>query len=110
MKEEPAKNIFSKKSLLARLCAWTSNAQAMEIQAGMQHPAILHLYCHLMELSNDPLAAVPAADVLRDMFSASGHLLHMASHIDIWAGHYKVTGQTHGCCAMSRHTTSRAAR
>lgn len=56
----------------------------------MEHPAILHLYCHLMELSNDPVAAMPAANVLRNGFPHSGHLIHMASHIDVWAGHYKV--------------------
>ena len=56
----------------------------------MDHPAILHLYCHLMELSNDPLAASPAADALRIKFPHASHLLHMASHIDIWGGQYKV--------------------
>lgn len=62
----------------------------MGLPGGMEHPAVLHLYCHLMELSNDPVAAMPAADVLRDCFPHSGHLIHMASHIDVWAGHYKV--------------------
>lgn len=64
----------------------------MALPGGMEHPVILHLYCHLMELSADPVAAMPAADVLRHLFPLAGHLIHMASHIDIWAGHYKVCG------------------
>jgi len=66
--------------------------QAMELPGGMEHAAILHLYCHLMELSHDPMAAMPAADVLRTLLPHASHLVHMASHIDIWGGHYKVTG------------------
>lgn len=71
----------------------------MELPGGMEHPGILHLYCHLMELSNDPIAAMPAADILRHSFRHAGHLTHMASHIDIWAGHYKV-GRTEGSVAV----------
>lgn len=62
----------------------------MELPGGMKHPIVLHLYVHLMELSNDPLAAMSAADVLRTRFPHAGHLTHMASHIDIWGGRYKV--------------------
>ena len=64
--------------------------QAMGAPGGMEHPGILHLYCHLMELSDDPTAAMPAADALRTLYPSAGHLTHMASHIDIWAGQYKV--------------------
>ena len=60
------------------------------MQGGMGHPGILHLYCHLMELSSEPVAAMPAADALRSLYPLAGHLTHMASHIDIWAGHYQV--------------------
>ncbi|CAM9209249.1 unnamed protein product [Scytosiphon promiscuus] len=63
--------------------------RAMGLAGGMEHPNILHLYCHLMELSDDPVAAMAAADVLRNRLPLAGHLIHMASHIDIWAGHYK---------------------
>ncbi|CAM9477756.1 unnamed protein product [Ectocarpus fasciculatus] len=68
--------------------------RAMKMPGGMEHPGILHLYCHLMELSNDPIAAMPAADILRHNFRHAGHLIHMASHIDIWAGHYKAALDT----------------
>ncbi|CAM9781967.1 unnamed protein product [Ascophyllum nodosum] len=63
--------------------------QAMQTTGGMEHPGILHLYCHLMELSGDPLAAMPAADTLRTLYPQASHLVHMASHIDVWAGQYK---------------------
>lgn len=62
----------------------------MDLPGGMEHPIVLHLYCHLMELSDDPVAAAPAAEMLRTKFPHAGHLIHMASHIDIWGGHYKV--------------------
>ena len=66
-------------------------SKAMQTTGGMEHPGILHLYCHLMELSGDPLAAMPAADTLRTLYPQASHLVHMASHIDVWAGQYKVS-------------------
>lgn len=65
--------------------------KALETPGGMKHPGILHFYCHLMELSPDPLAALPAADSLRTLYPHASHLTHMASHIDIWAGQYKAS-------------------
>lgn len=62
----------------------------------MEHPGILHLYCHLMELSHEPVKAMPAANALRTLFPLAGHLTHMASHIDIWAGHYEVRRRRFG--------------
>ncbi len=53
-----------------------------------QHPALCHFYIHTMELSATPEKAMPEADVLRVRYN-QGHLLHMASHIDMWVGHYK---------------------
>mmetsp|Transcript_14233 Transcript_14233/g.34715 ORF Transcript_14233/g.34715 Transcript_14233/m.34715 type:complete len:584 (-) Transcript_14233:173-1924(-) len=56
-----------------------------------KHPGLCHLYVHLMELSSTPEKALPAADVLRNDGGdtpGSGHLLHMASHIDMWVGAY----------------------
>lgn len=75
---------------LVHLIPLILGAQAMKLPGGMEHPAILHLYCHLMELSSEPQAADKAANALRVLFPAAGHLTHMASHIDIWAGRYKV--------------------
>ncbi|CAM9897322.1 unnamed protein product [Sphacelaria rigidula] len=64
-------------------------SKALAAPGGMEHPAILHQYCHLMELSSEPEAAMPAADALRTLLPAAGHLIHMASHIDVWAGQYQ---------------------
>ncbi|KAI0121703.1 TPR domain protein [Xylariales sp. AK1849] len=57
-------------------------------EAGMEHPGLLHLYIHLMEMSPTPEAAKVAADRLRTMASDAGHLLHMPSHIDMLLGDY----------------------
>ncbi|GAB5356277.1 hypothetical protein AAMO2058_000276600 [Amorphochlora amoebiformis] len=54
------------------------------------HPGLCHLYVHLMELSSTPEKALKAADQLASVLvPGSGHLVHMASHIDMWVGDYK---------------------
>ena len=58
------------------------------LKSNSQHPGLCHFYVHTMELSSTPEKALPAADVLRNGFE-QGHLLHMASHIDMWVGRYK---------------------
>lgn len=45
------------------------------------HPGALHLYIHAVEASNEPERAVAAADRLRDLVPAAGHLVHMPAHI-----------------------------
>jgi tetratricopeptide (TPR) repeat protein len=52
------------------------------------HPGILHFYIHALEMSPQPELALPAADQLRDLSPESGHLLHMATHIDVLCGQY----------------------
>jgi tetratricopeptide (TPR) repeat protein len=61
---------------------------AMALEGGMQHPGLLHLYIHLMEMSPTPEAAKPAADQLRMLVPDSGHLSHMPTHIDLLLGDY----------------------
>ncbi|KOS20793.1 hypothetical protein ESCO_004125 [Escovopsis weberi] len=61
---------------------------AMALDGGRRHPGLLHLYIHLMEMSNEPETALPAADRLRGLVPDSGHLNHMPSHIDILCGDY----------------------
>ena len=56
---------------------------------GMQHPGLVHLYVHLMEMSPFPEKALKAADVLRTLVPDAGHLVHMPTHIDILCGHYE---------------------
>uniref|UniRef100_A0A7S3YYF3 Tetratricopeptide repeat protein 38 n=1 Tax=Lotharella globosa TaxID=91324 RepID=A0A7S3YYF3_9EUKA len=57
-----------------------------------RHPALCHLYIHAMECGPEPSKAVPQADMLTEnggVVPGSGHLLHMASHIDMLVGDYK---------------------
>jgi tetratricopeptide (TPR) repeat protein len=54
----------------------------------LQHPGLLHLYIHLMEMSPTPEAALPAADALRTLVPDAGHLVHMPTHIDVLCGDY----------------------
>jgi tetratricopeptide (TPR) repeat protein len=55
----------------------------------MEHPGLLHLYVHLMEMSPFPEKALRAGDVLRTLVPDSGHLVHMPTHIDVLCGHYR---------------------
>ena len=62
---------------------------ALATPAGREHPMILHLYLHTMEMSATPQDALPAADLLRDLVPDAGHLVHMPTHIDVLCGHYR---------------------
>ncbi len=62
---------------------------ALATPAGREHPVILHLYLHAMEMSATPQDALPAADLLRDLVPDAGHLQHMPSHIDVLCGNYR---------------------
>ncbi|MDE0304346.1 MAG: tetratricopeptide repeat protein [Albidovulum sp.] len=55
---------------------------------GPQHPALLHLLIHAIEMSNAPESAMYAADKLRDLARDEGHLHHMATHIYTLCGDY----------------------
>ena len=64
-------------------------ALAQAAAAGVApHPGLLHIYIHAMEMSPKPEKALAAADSLRELIRASGHLLHMPSHIDLLCGYY----------------------
>jgi len=63
--------------------------RAMRLPGGSQHPGLLHLYIHLMEMSSVPEAALPAADHLRGLVPDAGHLNHMPTHIDVLCGDYR---------------------
>lgn len=56
---------------------------------GNDHPGLLHLYLHLIEMSSEPEAALDAADRLRVLVPDAGHLLHMPTHIDVLCGDYR---------------------
>ncbi len=58
---------------------------------GRVHPGALHLYVHLMEMSPTPEKALTVGDRLRVLVPDAGHLIHMATHIDIQCGEYRDT-------------------
>ncbi len=74
-----------------------STAEAYEILDGAfhkrpgawDHPGLLHLFIHLMEMSPTPEAALRHGDRLTGLVPDSGHLMHMATHIDALCGDYQ---------------------
>jgi len=60
-----------------------------DLAGARDHPGLLHLYVHLMEMSPQPELALGAADRLREIAPDMGHLVHMPTHIDIQCGHYR---------------------
>lgn len=80
---------------------WTPEGAAqpgtMELVAALErvlerhpdHPGANHLYIHAVEASKTPERALPAANRLRaSNITASGHLVHMPSHIYMRTGRY----------------------
>jgi tetratricopeptide (TPR) repeat protein len=63
--------------------------RALSTEKGVQHPGILHLYIHLMEMSGTPENALTVADHLRGLVPDAGHLNHMPTHLDILCGDYR---------------------
>ncbi|THA24063.1 hypothetical protein E4198_04330 [Streptomyces sp. RKND-216] len=61
---------------------------ALGLPGGPDHPGVLHLYIHLMEMSSTPEQALPMADRLRDLVPDAGHLQHMPTHLDVLCGDY----------------------
>ena len=63
---------------------------ALADQQGIpQHPAIVHLQIHLLEMSNEPERAMRAADVLSTLCPDAGHMNHMPGHIYVLCGDYE---------------------
>jgi tetratricopeptide (TPR) repeat protein len=54
-----------------------------------RHPGLLHMYIHLMEMSPHPERALHAGDALVGLVPHAGHLVHMATHIDVLCGNYQ---------------------
>jgi tetratricopeptide (TPR) repeat protein len=53
------------------------------------HPLGLHLWVHVFDAAPNPQVAANAADRLRDLAPAIGHLMHMPSHIDVRLGRWQ---------------------
>lgn len=62
---------------------------AFEREDAWDHPGLLHMYIHLMEMSPFPERALRHGDRLNGMVPDSGHLVHMATHIDVLCGDYQ---------------------
>lgn len=62
--------------------------RAFEQSGGKDHPGLLHLWCHLMEMSARPEDAIAIANRLRGLVPDAGHLHHMPSHLDVLAGRW----------------------
>ncbi|HWD06347.1 MAG TPA: tetratricopeptide repeat protein [Amycolatopsis sp.] len=63
--------------------------QVMRRPDAAEHPALPHLYIHLMEMSPYPEVALPAADRLRRLVPDGSHMAHMATHIDAACGDWR---------------------
>ncbi|TPM36513.1 tetratricopeptide repeat protein [Mesorhizobium sp. B2-3-5] len=54
-----------------------------------QHPAILHLHIHLLEMSTMPERGMRSAALLGEMCPDAGHMNHMPGHIYVLCGEYE---------------------
>jgi len=59
------------------------------LDGAWSHPGLLHMYIHLMEMSPHPERALRHGDRLSSLVPDAGHLLHMATHIDVLCGEYE---------------------
>lgn len=84
---------------------------AMARDGGSKHPGLLHFYIHLMEMSQTPEVALPAADQLRGLVPDAGHLHHMPTHLDVLCGDYRrvVTSNSDAIDADERWVTQTGA-
>ncbi|MEM9331534.1 MAG: hypothetical protein AAGA53_09425 [Pseudomonadota bacterium] len=60
-----------------------------EIPGAWDHPGLLHMYIHLMEMSPHPERALRHGDRLTTLVPDAGHLVHMGTHIDVLCGEYQ---------------------
>jgi tetratricopeptide (TPR) repeat protein len=75
--------------------------------ASWSHPGMLHMYIHLMEMSPTPELALPHGDQLVTLVPDSGHLVHMATHIDVLCGEYQNTvARNHQAAIVDRSFAS----
>jgi tetratricopeptide (TPR) repeat protein len=65
------------------------NALELVLKRDPQHPGANHYYVHAIEASPHPEKAVVAAETLRGMMPAAGHLEHMPAHIMQRVGRYE---------------------
>ena len=64
-------------------------SMAMKTAIGApQHPAVVHLHIHALEMSNEPERAMLSADALSTLCPDAGHMNHMPGHIYVLCGRY----------------------
>ncbi|WP_425050548.1 tetratricopeptide repeat protein [Psychromarinibacter sp. S121] len=63
--------------------------RAFQSPEAWDHPGLLHMYIHLMEMSPTPELALPHGDRLTGLVPDAGHLVHMATHIDVLCGDFQ---------------------
>ncbi len=77
--------------------------------AALGHPGLLHFYIHLMEMSPWPELALRHGDRLVDLVPDAGHLVHMATHIDVLCGDYQnVVSRNHRAAVVDRKIAAHA--
>ncbi|WP_102108124.1 hypothetical protein [Oceaniglobus roseus] len=59
------------------------------VDGAWDHPGLLHMYIHLMEMSPTPELALRHGDRLAVLVPDAGHLIHMGTHIDVLTGDYQ---------------------
>jgi len=79
----PAEGASTLEAQVALERAFTNDPTAWD------HLGLLHMYTHLMEMSPTPEKALRHGDRLVDLVPDSGHLVHMATHIDVLCGDYQ---------------------
>lgn len=80
---QPAEGASTKQAQDALEAVFNARADSWD------HPGLLHMYIHLMEMSPTPELALRHGDRLVDLVPDSGHLCHMATHIDVLCGEYQ---------------------
>ena len=76
---------------LEAIAALDEAIDAREAAGDPDHPGLLHMYIHALEMSAHPERALRACDRLRELVPDAGHLRHMPTHIDIQCGYYQAT-------------------
>lgn len=79
------------------------------LDGAWDHPGLLHMYTHLMEMSPHPERALRHGDRLSTLVPDAGHLLHMATHIDVLCGDYiNVVSRNHTAIVADRKFLERS--
>ncbi|HYE62305.1 MAG TPA: tetratricopeptide repeat protein [Phycisphaerales bacterium] len=68
-------------------------ALELALKINPNHPGACHYYIHAVEASSTPEKASAVADRLRTLVPASGHMVHMPSHIDVRTGKWALAAE-----------------